>query len=458
MRLDEYLEIVSQQIRYAKIRSTVTEELKNHILDQAEAYEACGAFPEEALERAVREMGDPVETGVSLDRIHRPQMSWGIVIGIGLISLLSIGLFYAIGIISPSASYYYPWNRQALFILTGFLLMLLVYRMDYSLFGKFGWKPTVLFLTAMIAGLLLLRKPINGAYRFFLIGNFCVSIPEAMLLYIPLFGAALYSFRGDGYKVLLKITPLILIPCGLLWITPSIITAGILFFSLVCLFLFAVWKDWFQLSKKLILGTSIWGLITMPFVFSGYIYFFGEDYQVARLQAFFDPAGLGDYIVKIAENMRMGSSLIGSSENAVYYLVNGPTADFLTDYVLVSMCSIYGIFLTIAIVAGLLLIVMKIFHISLTQKNQLGMIIGTGCGIAFLVKIASSILINFQIIPYFSVSMPFLSYGGSNTMVSYILLGLVLSVYRYKNILPKETARQTAKRRLKISVRFETDH
>ena len=50
MKLDEYLNIVSEQIRYTKIRGTVSEELKNHILDQAEAYEACGAFPEEALE------------------------------------------------------------------------------------------------------------------------------------------------------------------------------------------------------------------------------------------------------------------------------------------------------------------------------------------------------------------------------------------------------------------------
>ena len=67
MKLDEYLNIVSEQIRYTKIRGTVSEELKNHILDQAEAYEACGAFPEEALERAVMEMGDPVETGVALE-------------------------------------------------------------------------------------------------------------------------------------------------------------------------------------------------------------------------------------------------------------------------------------------------------------------------------------------------------------------------------------------------------
>ena len=455
MRLDEYLDTVSEQIRYKKIRSTVVKELENHILDQAEAYEACGAFPEEAIDCAVREMGDPVETGVSLDRIHRPQMSWGIVITIGLISLLSIGLFYTIDVLTPSLTY--PWQNHAINVLAGFFLMLLIYRMDYSLLSKLGWKPAAIFLIAMILGLLLLHRPINGAYRrFFFIGNISVSVPEAMLLYIPLFGSALYSFRGDGYKVLLKIAPLILIPCGFLWITPSIITAGILFFSLMCLFLFAVYKDWYHISKKSILGVSVSGLLIMPFIFLGYIYLFGEDYQVDRLQAFFSPSGLHDYIVNIAENMRIGSSLIGTSENSVQYLTNGPTTYFLTDYILVSMCSIYGIFLTIAIVAGLLMIVMKIFHISVTQKNQLGMIIGTGCGIAFLVKMASSILINLQIIPYFSISMPFLSYGGSNTFVSYILLGLVLSVYRYKNILPNESKIHKTKRRLRVSVHWET--
>ena len=452
MRLDEYLETVSEQIRYTKIRSTVTEELKNHILDQAEAYEACGAFPEEAMDRAVREMGDPVETGVSLDRIHRPQMNWGIVIAIGLISILNIGLFYIADLIADA----YSWQRQASFIFAGFLFMLLVYRLDYSFLEKFGWKPAVIFLGTIIVCLLLFNKPINGVNRWFQIGSICVSVPEAMYLYIPLFGTALYSFRGDGYNVLLKVAPLILFPCAFVWITPDITSAGILFVSLMCLFLFAVWKDWYQISKKLILGISSSGILLMPFAFFGYVYFWGEEYQLARLQAFFVPAALGDYIVNIAKNMRIGSSLIGSSEQSVYYLINGPTTDFLTDYILVSMCSIYGIFLTIAIVVGLLLIVMKIFHISVTQKNQLGMIIGTGCGISFLVKITASLLINLQILPYFSISMPFLSYGGSNTFVSYILLGLVLSVYRYKNILPSESKKHKTKRRLRVSVRWET--
>ena len=80
------------------------------------------------------------------------------------------------------------------------------------------------------------------------------------------------------------------------------------------------------------------------------------------------------------------------------------------------------------------------------------MIVGTGCGLVFLVKTTVGILQNLQLIPYISVNIPFLSYGGSNVVVSYILLGLVLSVYRYKNILPDEKAVPVKhRRRLKIT-------
>ncbi len=452
MKLDEYLQTVSEQIRYTKIRPTVTAELKNHILDQAEAYEERGAFPEEALERAVREMGDPVETGVALDRIHRPQMNWGIVIAIGIISILSVGIFYAADIVARDA---YPWQRQATFVLAGFLLMLLVYRLDYSILGKWCWKPAVVFLSIMILGLAIWGFEVGGANRWISIRGLWISVPEAMLLYIPLFGAALYSFRGEGYGVLLKVIPLILVPVGFVWLTPTLSNALILFVSLFSLFIFAVWKDWFCISKKIVLGISCSTLVLSPIALLAYFYFLGEPYQADRIRAFFNPADPRDYIANIAQNMRVSSSMIGSSERSVYYLVNGPTTDFLTDYILVAMCSIYGTLLTVAMVTVLVLIIMKVFRISMTQKNQLGMIVGMGCGIAFLTKTAASVLINLQLIPYVSISMPFLSYGGSGTIVSYILLGLVLSVYRYKNILPKENARKP-KRYLKLKLEWET--
>lgn len=452
MKLDEYLETVSEQIRHTKIRSTITDELKAHILDQAEAYEECGAFPEEALERAVREMGDPVETGVALDRIHRPQMNWGIVAAIAVLSIFSIGVFYYANIIAHDI---YPWQRQAIYVLIGFSLMLIVYRLDYSILEKWDWKPAVLFLIFMILGWYFFSQEIHGARRWIGIGIFSISVPEVMLLYLPLFGAALYSFRGDGYNILLKVIPLILIPTLFIWITPALNNAAILFTCLFFLFLFAVWKGWYRVSKKLVIG--VFGGIVMltPFALIGYYYFFGEPYQSERIRAFFTQSGDADYIVNMTKSMRASSVLLGSSERSIEWFVNGPTTDFLTDYILVSMCSIYGILLTIALITGLVFIIMKVFQISITQKNQLGMIIGMGCGLVFLLKTAVGLLINLQLIPYISISMPFLSYGGSGTIVSYILLGLVLSIYRYKNILPNMNA-ISPKRRLRLKLTWET--
>ena len=58
MKPEEYLHTVTDQIRCAGARDMVEEELREHIRDQAEAYEAEGMFEEEALEKAVRDMGD----------------------------------------------------------------------------------------------------------------------------------------------------------------------------------------------------------------------------------------------------------------------------------------------------------------------------------------------------------------------------------------------------------------
>ena len=87
MRAEEYLQILSEHIRCKKARDAVKEEVCCHLKDQEEAFKEEGMEKEAAEEAAVKEMGDPVEAGALLDRIHRPRMAWGM---ISLIVLLSI--------------------------------------------------------------------------------------------------------------------------------------------------------------------------------------------------------------------------------------------------------------------------------------------------------------------------------------------------------------------------------
>ena len=62
MKIEEYLNKVTEQIRCKKAHESVEGELKNHILDQMEAYKLGGMDEEEALDKAIIEMGDPVAT------------------------------------------------------------------------------------------------------------------------------------------------------------------------------------------------------------------------------------------------------------------------------------------------------------------------------------------------------------------------------------------------------------
>ena len=450
MKLEEYLDTVASQIRYTKIRGDVTEELKNHILDQAESYESQGAFPEEALERAVREMGDPVETGVSLDRIHRPQMNWGLVVLIGILSIFSIGIFYAANI---SGFHGYTWQHHAFYTAIGFLLMLAVYHLDYSFLAKYSWQPCAIYLGLLMLGLLFLGQSVNGTHKWIIIPYlpFGISVSEAILLYVPLFGAALYSFRGNGYEIIWKAGLLSILPVLFIAGRPDLSSSLILLFTLFCIFIFAVWKDWYSISRRIILGSCFTILLFSPAILLGFVYFFGADYQIERIRAFFTSAANTDYIAGMAKSMRESSALLGKSIISAERFLNGPTTEFLTDYIFVTMCSLYGILLTVAITAAFVLMIVKIFQIAAKQKNQLGMIVGIGCGLSFLTKTLISILVNLQLIPYVSNSMPFFSYGGSGIVVSYMLLGLVLSIYRYKNILPKEVFLPQKRRYLKIT-------
>ena len=165
MKLDEYLNTVTEQIRCIKAREMVGEELRDHVLDQAEAYEAEGMFEEEALEKAIQDMGDPVETGTSLDRIHRPQISVEVLVMIGIISLASIALHAVLAAYTSdtSGAGYGYLSSHILYTLMGYALMFAIYRMDYSILAGYAKQAAAVFLILVLLGFHFAGVYINGA-------------------------------------------------------------------------------------------------------------------------------------------------------------------------------------------------------------------------------------------------------------------------------------------------------
>ena len=67
----DFLDTVAEQIAYKPLRRVLGQELKEHIYDRTEEYEAQGISREEAERQAVRDMGDPVVIGTQLIRFRR---------------------------------------------------------------------------------------------------------------------------------------------------------------------------------------------------------------------------------------------------------------------------------------------------------------------------------------------------------------------------------------------------
>lgn len=65
--MDEYLKLLLEQIRCTKARPYIKQELQDHMEDQIAENMKAGMDHEQAEKEAVRDMGDPVETGISLD-------------------------------------------------------------------------------------------------------------------------------------------------------------------------------------------------------------------------------------------------------------------------------------------------------------------------------------------------------------------------------------------------------
>ncbi len=450
--MEEYLKILLEQIRCRKAWPAVEEEFRCHIEEQAAANVLQGMDKEEALRCAVRDMGDPVETGVDLDRVHRPQTAWDVVGVMLVIALASIFIHVVIGLGAEEINYQPQGTyigRAVCYIVAGFAAMLIVYRLDYSFLARRGKLCAVAFLALMTLGAVVYGMKMHGGMLFLDMGVLSFSIVYVMFLYVPLYGAVLYQYRGSGFGGLAKSFLFLVYPVWLAVKIPCMSLGLLLLFLLSVLLSAAVAKGWFHVPKKSVLA-GYWFILAagMP-LFYIFVKFNSASaglpaYQAARLEAFFNSSFQDNsYVTKMLAELLQGSRFLGGSGQAVA----GVLPNYYSEYILAFLYSYYGIAAPCAACLLIAAVAVRALRIALGQRNQLGMMIGLGSGLVMLTNTVMNILENTGLFPPTMTFLPFFSYTGSGIFVSYILAGIVLSVYRYKNILPVSGAKAGAARK-----------
>lgn len=451
--MEEYIEKLISQIRCKKARPYVADEIRGHMEDQIADNEELGMSREEAEKNAVLDMGDPVAVGVSMDRIHKPQISVKLLVIIGIFSLLGLAIQYSIFSKIDTASQEFGSYRASVIgytgaVIAGLVLMFAIYFVDYTVIAKYS---KIIGLGIMIAGLKIWADftggIVNGQYRTISIGSIHLSVIALMMLYVPIYGAILYKYRGGRWAAFFKAVAWMLVPVWITFRQPSIVAAGIMMISMLVLLTVAVYRGFFEIPVKRTIAGLWTAFLLLPVVMLGIMYFFHmmASYQEERLRAFFSASGDGFYLTAVMRQMCQDVPWFGNSGKDVI----GQLPNFNSDYIFAYILNSYGSICAILVIADLALLVMMIFHLSLKQKNELGMMMGFGCGMIFLLNIVINILCSVGALPPAASFLPFFSLGTGNILLCYALAGIVMSVYRYKDIYPSDVSEKV---RMKKSV------
>ncbi|ABO48861.1 peptidoglycan biosynthesis protein, FtsW/RodA/SpoVE family [Desulforamulus reducens MI-1] len=159
---------------------------------------------------------------------------------------------------------------------------------------------------------------------------------------------------------------------------------------------------------------------------------FQESYRLNRLLTFInphnDPMGSGYIYIQSIEAIK-SAGLWGQG-----FTFSGNLPEIHTDLIFSYMVYTFGW------VAGAIVIMLALALIAIMTgvfrqiKDKFGKLLVAGLTSILGLHFLCNILMTVGFAPISGISLPFFSYGGSQTVINMAMMGVVLSIYRRKNL------------------------
>jgi cell division protein FtsW (lipid II flippase) len=423
--LKSFLESVCREVSFKGIHKHISKELCDHIEDQREAFISKGMDSEEALIKAIEEMGDPTVIGRQLNDTHKPKTEWSILSIIAV--LISIGAYLQYFQSNLYIQNVNQFSRFLMYAPVGVLVFLAIYFFDYTIFSRYC-RPIYIALVIAMLLMAVLGKRINGTY---------FHVYYFSLLLIPSFAGIVYYYRNKGLK-------------GIIWAAAYYLMTSIIilrlnaatafvFFSIACLVILTavIANNHFSCNKKKALS-----IIYTPTLLGAAILFMNMPrYMYDRLMSMInpqlDPHGSG-YLALTIRRLIASAKPFGAAELGGDFTGMSPhqvLPNAFTDFSLTHMIASLGYIPAMILVGLMLLLVVRMFISVSKQKSTYGFLISFSACIAITGQIIVYVLANLGILMPVSFILPFVSFGAYGFIVNMALMGLLLSVYRRSNII-----------------------
>ena len=198
--------------------------------------------------------------------------------------------------------------------------------------------------------------------------------------------------------------------------------------ALIIVFLFFAIGLFSKVNKSYFICLALIVLVLSPFAVGSL-----KDYQKRRLTVFLnpdiDPLGSGYTIIQskiaIGSGKILGKGFLAGTQNQFNFLPERHT-DFIFTIIAEEWGFVGGVFLLILY----WLLLNRILQATSNIRDNFGYFLSLGISLLFFSHIFVNIGMTLGILPVVGLPLIFLSYGGTNLLVSFMLLGVFFNIYR----------------------------
>ena len=319
----------------------------------------------------------------------------------------------------------YDVKRQVAFVVVGIGLMVLVASIDYRIFRDYALiiYPVTVFVLVVVLSPLGSRS--RGQQGWFQVGAFQLQPSEfAKLALIICLAAYCANHRGElDWGALVRILGFALVPMLLIYKQPDLGTALVFVAILMGMLLVAGARP---RHLALLAALGVFGVVAVLQL--GVL----KQYQLDRLGAFLDPAGdthrsaynLNQSKIAIGSGGVFGKGLFRGSQTNLSYV---PEQN--TDFIFTVVGEELGLAGSALLLALFAIVVWRTWRSASLAKDLSGTLMCVGIMSMLVFQIFENVGMTMGIMPITGIPLPFMSYGGSSTLVSFAAVGLVLNVH-----------------------------
>ena len=328
-------------------------------------------------------------------------------------------------------SFFFVWSasseqfayKQIIWVGIGMGICFILLVFDYFVIAKFSYIYYVIMLIGLVL-VLLFGKTVYGAQRWLILGPITIQPSEFMKIALILALSRYFMYKDNVSKISNILIPLFLtiLPMILIIKQPDLGTS----LTLMPIFFAIVYIAGARL--KYIFYVILVGLSAMPLLW----FFVLKSYQKARIISLFWPdkvSKLGEGYHKIQSLIAIGSGGTWGSgwgngiQSQLNFLPQGHT-----DFIFSVIAEEWGFLRSCAVLCLYLIFLACSIGIALKTRESYGRLIVTGFTTMFATQIFINIAMTIGLAPITGLPLPFVSYGGSSLLSSFIALSFILSV------------------------------